>query len=107
MRMAHRARRVRKKIILVTDNARFHKTKKVEALIKELRPWVRVVWLPKYASNLNDIEPFWKLVKRTFFGNTLYRSAEEFERHVDEVVARLNREPDAVLGLTGQKRVAS
>ncbi len=106
-RIALRARRIRKKIFLVTDNARFHKTKKGEALIKELSPWVKVVWLPKYSANLNAIEVFWKHMKRTCFGNTLYRSAEEFERHVDDVVARLCRDPEAVLAPTAEMRIAS
>lgn len=107
MRIALRARRIRKKIFLVTDNARFHKTKKGEALIKELAAWVKIVWLPKYSSNLNAIEVFWKHMKRTCFGNTLYRSAEEFERHVDEVVERLCRDPEAVLGPAAEMGIAS
>ena len=107
MRVALRARRIRKKIFLVADNARFHKTKKGEALMKDLAPWVKVVWLPKYSANLNAIEVFWKHMKRTCFGNTLYRSAEEFERHVDDVVARLCRDPEAVLAPTAEMRIAS
>jgi hypothetical protein len=46
-------------------------------------------------------------VKSTFFANTLYRSEEEFAKHVEEVVERLNRDPDAVLGLTRQQKVAA
>ena len=46
-------------------------------------------------------------MKRTCFGNTLYRSAGRFERHVDEVVERLNRDPEAVLGPAAKMRIAS
>ena len=107
IQLAHRAKRTRKKIILISDNASFHKTKAAERLLKELRRWVKVVWLPKYSSDLNDIERFWKTVKSTFFANTLYRSEEEFERHVDEVVERLNHDPACLLALTQQKRRAA
>jgi transposase len=105
--MTHRARRIHKTTLLVSDNARFHTTRKAETLMAELRPWVKIVWLPKYASTLNEIEPFWKLVKRMFFGNTLYRSVEEFERHVDEIVDRLSHDPDALLALQQPKALAS
>ncbi len=107
MQMAQRAKRTRKKIIIVSDNASFHKTKAAERLLKELKRWVKVVWLPKYCSDLNDIERFWKTVKSTFFANTLYRSEEEFERHVEEVVERLNHDPGFLLSLMDQKDMAA
>jgi transposase len=107
VRMAHRARRTRKMIILISDNARYHKTKAAERLIEEIRPWVKVVWLPRYSSDLNDIERFWKTVKGTFFANTLYRSEEEFARHVEEVVERLNHDPGCLLALSGRKGLAA
>lgn len=90
-RLASRARRSGKLIVLVTDNARFHKTKAALRTIEEVSPWLEVMWLPKYASTLNEIEPYWKLVKRQFFANALLSSVEEFERRVDQVVERLNR----------------
>ena len=107
VQLASRAKRTRKKIILVTDNARYHKTKAAARLIEELKPWVKVVWLPKCSSDLNDIERFWKTVKSTFFANTLYRSEEEFERHVEEVVERLNSDPEFLLSLIDQKGIAA
>jgi putative transposase len=107
VQMAHRAKRTRKKIILVSDNARYHKTKAAERLIEEIKPWVEVVWLPKYSSDLNDIERFWKTVKSTFFANTLYRSEEEFAKHVEQVVERLRRDPDATLGLAREQKLAA
>lgn len=105
--MAHRAKRTGKKILLVTDNARFHKTRAAQRLIQELKKWVKVVWLPKYSSDLNDIERFWKTVKSLFFANTLYRSEDEFERHVEEVVERLNHDPECLPSLMDQNGIAA
>lgn len=107
VQMAHRAKRTRKKIILISDNARYHKTNAAERLIEEIKSWVKVVWLPKYSSDLNDIERFWKTVKSTFFANTLYRSEEEFERHVEEVVERLNHDPGCLLVVSRRKGIAA
>jgi transposase len=107
IQLAHHAKRTRKKVILVTDNARFHKTKAAERLIKELSRWVKVLWLPKYSSDLNDIERYWKTVKSLFFANTLYRSEEEFERHVEEVVGRLNHDPEYLASFTHPKGKAA
>ncbi len=107
VRMAHRAKRTRKKIILISDNARYHKTNAAGRVIGELKRWVKIVWLPKYSSDLNDIELFWKTVKSTFFADTLYRSEEEFERHVEEVVERLNHDPGCLLALSHRKGLAA
>jgi len=107
LRMAQRARRTGRKILMVADNARFHTTKKATALAEELRSWVRIVWLPKYASNLNEIEPFWKHVKSESFGNRLYRSREEFEGHVEEVVAALNRKSTALDAWRARRRAVA
>ncbi len=48
-------------MVLVIDNARFHKSKKVIALIEAAK--CRVIFLPPYSPDFNPIEHHWAAVK--------------------------------------------
>jgi len=51
-----------KKIAIVLDNFRSHKTKKAQILAKKLK--IILVFLPPYSPDLNPIEYIWKSLKR-------------------------------------------
>lgn len=48
-------------MVLIIDNARFHKSKKVIALVEAVG--CRVIFLPPYSPDLNPIEHHWAAVK--------------------------------------------
>ena len=48
-------------MVLVIDNARFHKSKKVVQLIEAVG--CRIIFLPPYSPDLNPIEHHWTAVK--------------------------------------------
>lgn len=66
-----------KKIRLVCDNGRFHKTKAVQAFLEDHRDEIEVYWLPPYSPSLNLIERLWGHLKRTVLANVLYATLGE------------------------------
>ena len=81
-----------KKIILVLDNASYHKSKATLATLSLFEPRVRVVWLPKYSPDLNPIERFWRHLKDIAAANKLDRSLENLAQRVDEIIDCQNSE---------------
>ena len=52
-------------------------------------------------------DPDCRAFKGAYFANTLHRSEEESERHVVEVVERLNHGPGCLLALSRRKGIAA
>lgn len=66
-----------RKILLVCDNGRFHKTKAVLAWLAAHRDQIEIYWLPPYCPSLNLIERLWGHLKRTILANVLYASLDD------------------------------
>lgn len=50
-------------LVLVLDNASYHKTAEVRAWFADHAARITVVWLPTYSPQLNLIERVWRFVK--------------------------------------------
>ena len=50
-------------MVLVIDNASFHKSKKIIDLVESVG--CRVIFLPPYSPDLNPIEHYWAAIKST------------------------------------------
>jgi transposase len=61
-------------MVVVIDNARFHKSKKVIELIESVG--CKVMWLPPYSPDLNPIEHWWTSVKNAI--RTAAEGAKDF-----------------------------
>ena len=48
-------------MVLIIDNARFHKSKKIVALIEAAK--CRIIFLPPYSPDFNPIEHYWGAIK--------------------------------------------
>lgn len=94
-----RARRRRKRIILAIDNGSIHTAKKVLALLEDpaIRKVVQVIWLPKYAPDLNDQEKIWKYAKEHGIANVLFSGRDSLRRQVIQVLGALNRDRKAMM----------
>lgn len=77
-------------VILVMDNASYHHSAKVQALLSLLEHRVRVFWLPQYCPELNIIERFWLYLKQTVAANKLYRSITELRQQVFRLLVKQN-----------------
>ena len=59
-------------LLLVLDNVRYQRTRRVRTLARRLR--IRLLFLPPYSPNLNLIERFWKFLRKKILRNTYYWS---------------------------------
>lgn len=98
-KLIQRARRRRRRVILVIDNGPIHTAKRVEAVLKDpaIRRLIEVVWLPKYAPNLNDQERVWRYAKEHGVANVLFAGKDSLRAQVLRVFGALNRDPKAMM----------
>jgi len=92
-----RARRTGKRIVLALDNGPIHTSKMTMAFLNhpEIRKYIKVVWLPKYAPNLNDQERVWKVAKQQGVANVLLSHRDSLMDHVRQVLNAINAKPGA------------
>ena len=67
------------RLVVVIDNASFHKSKKIVALIQKVR--CRIIFLPPYSPDFNPIEHWWAAVK-----NAIRTAAEGSKNFYDAAV---------------------
>ena len=77
-------------VVLVLDNASIHKSR-VSTQALAARTWLRVEWLPKYASELNDIERDWRHLKRHYLANQSFRDVDDLDRRIHAAIAAVNK----------------
>jgi hypothetical protein len=68
-----------KRVLLVMDNAAYHKSASALAALSLFEERVPVFWLPTYCSELNPIELFWRYLKD-------HACANKLQDNIDEVV---------------------
>jgi transposase len=67
----------KKRVVLVMDNAAYHKSASAIAALSLFEHRVMVFWLPPYCSELNPIELFWRYLKDHACANKLQDNIEE------------------------------
>lgn len=48
------------KVVLFTDRARQHRSKKVQEYLEKNKEWIRIVYLPKGSPEFNAVEECWR-----------------------------------------------
>jgi len=76
-------------VVLVLDNASIHKAKSVKTALAA-KPWIRVEWLPTYASELNDIERDWRTLKRLYLANQSIFDIHVLDQLIHDSIRRMN-----------------
>ena len=79
-------------VILVLDNGPIHTSKATRAALAERAHWLTVEWLPKYAPELNDIEPTWRDLKRHHLAHQTFTGPVDLDRAIHVAVTKLNAE---------------
>lgn len=87
-------------LILVLDNASYHRTSAILDILAEHEHHVFVVWLPKYSPELNLIEGLWGYLKRSALNNYFYGDVASLEAAVDDSFTELQQHPETALSLT-------
>lgn len=88
-----------RRLVLVIDNASYHRTKAILALLAEHADHVFVVWLPKYSPELNLIEGLWGYLKKSALNNYFYGTVESLEMAIHDAFAELQQHPETALSL--------
>ena len=76
------------RIIVICDNARYYKAKRVSAYLENSR--IELLPLPPYCPNLNLIERLWKFLKRHVLHNQYYATFEKFKDACNTFFAELD-----------------
>jgi hypothetical protein len=77
-------------VILVMDNASYHYSAEVRAMLTLFAHRVHVIWLPQYCPELNPIERFWRHLKQTAWANTLFDTIHALCQNVRHILAQQN-----------------
>jgi transposase len=90
-----------KPVVIVLDNGPIHVSKATLAALAARAHWLTVEWLPKYAPELNDIEPVWRDLKAHHLAHQTLSDADTLDTAIHDAVAALNieRNPDPLARL--------
>ncbi len=79
-------------MVLVEDNGPIHTSKLSLAALAARAHWLTVEWLPKYAPELNDIEPVWRDLKAHHLAHHTFADADALDQATHQAVDALNAE---------------
>src|SRR5271166_1443043 len=87
----------------VEDNGPIHTSKRSLAALAARAHWLTIEWLPKYAPELNDIEPVWRDLKAHHLAHQTFTdiAAPDQAMH-DAVMDGLVERGDVCEGLVGE-----
>ncbi len=86
--------------VVVLDNASYHTAVVVRQYLAEIDATIRVVWLPPYCPELNDIDRIWKYVKGASLANYCFGNVDNLRDAVANVFDELNRSDSHELALS-------
>ena len=84
------------KILLICDNARFHKAKWLTAWVATQKDWLSLEFLPPYSPDFNPIERLWRWMKTEYTHNRCWDSKAQLKNHLQEVLQKMPTQADAI-----------
>ena len=78
------------RLVLVLDNASYHKSYAALATLSLFQDRLQVIWLPKYCPYLNPIERFWLQLKNRTSVNQLHLDLGKLEAAITYAVGNQN-----------------
>jgi len=78
------------RLVLVLDNASYHRSYAALAALSLFRDRLQVIWLPKYCPYLNPIERFWLHLKNLVSANQLHLDVGALEGAIAHAVDNQN-----------------
>lgn len=79
------------KVVMVLDNASYHRSYASLAALSLFEERLRVLWLPKYCPFLNPIERFWLQLKTLAAANHLHRDLDDLGHAIAQVIQQQNQ----------------
>ena len=87
------------KILLICDNASFHKAKDFTAWAEGHSAWLRLEFLPAYSPDFNPIERLWRWIKTEYTHNRCWSSKKALRQHLRECLQAMPDQAEAVQSL--------
>jgi len=78
------------RVVLVMDNASYHKSAPALAALSLFEHRVMVIWLPPYCSDLNPIERFWRFLKDKACANKLQSNIDDVVNAAEKIMNAQN-----------------
>jgi len=78
------------RIVLVMDNASYHKSASALAALSLFEHRIMAIWLPPYCSDLNPIERFWRHLKDLACANKLQDNIEAVVNSAELILTKQN-----------------
>ena len=78
------------RVVLVMDNASYHKSASALAALSLFEHRVMFVWLPPYCSDLNPIERFWRHLKDLACANKLQDNLDAVMQSTERILTKQN-----------------
>jgi transposase len=88
-----------RRLVLVVDNASYHRTRRVLTLLEDHADHAFVVWLPRYSPELNLIEGLWGYLKRSALNNYFWGDVDKLEAAIHDAFGELQQHPETALSL--------
>lgn len=81
------------KIMLICDNASFHKAKWLTEWVATQKEWLRLEFLPAYSPDFNPIERLWRWMKSEHLHNRCWKSLSDLKTYLEQVMEKIKRKP--------------
>lgn len=91
-------------LLLVMDNAGYHRANKVEAFLQEGAAKMEPFWLPPYSPELNLIERVWKYLKENVTNNYFFGQLQNLIEATRQGCTRLASPDEKVLQVNFETR---
>ncbi len=83
-----KTRRRGKKLVVILDNARYHHAILLKEWLQINKDKIRLMFLPSYSPDLNNIERVWKITRRKCTHNRYFSTLEQLELVVRKQMKR-------------------
>jgi transposase len=87
------------KILLICDNARFHKAKWLTEWVQTQKDWLRMEFLPAYSPDFNPIERLWRWMKTEYTHNRCWASKDALKQHLRHLLKDMPKQGDGLQSL--------
>jgi transposase len=91
-----RSKKRGKTIVLILDNARYHHALMIQPWLKKNSAKIRLLFLPPYSPDLNNIERVWKLTRRICTHNRYFSTIDQLLTVVNKQM-KIWRKPNETL----------
>jgi transposase len=91
------------KIMLICDNASFHKAKWLTEWVTTQKEWLRLEFLPAYSPDFNPIERLWRWIKSEYMHNRCWKSLAHLKTYLVKVMEKIEQKPAELTSVMRQE----